>query len=89
MTYTRRELERVAPERAGGRLWMARLRRFWKGYLRVAAGLAGLFGAIILTLQYFLILPVFAVIARRVAAKEPEGWSAVEPGRNGPLGRQY
>jgi hypothetical protein len=89
MTYTRRELDRVAPEQAAGRLWMARLRRFWKAYLRVAAGLAGLFGAIILTLQYYLLLPAFALLARRAARKEPEGWSAVAPTRNRPLERQY
>lgn len=89
MTYTRRELERVAPARAGGRLWTARLRRFWKAYLRLASGLAGLFGAVILTLQYFLVLPPFALVARRAAAKEPQGWSVVTPDRKGPLGRQY
>lgn len=89
MTYTRRELDRVAPDRAAGRLWMARLRRFWKGYLRLAAGLAGLIGAIILTLQYYLLLPAFALLARRAARKEPQGWSAVAPARNGPLERQY
>jgi rubrerythrin len=30
MTYTRNQLQRVAPERARGRIWTARLRRFWK-----------------------------------------------------------
>lgn len=89
MTYTRRELDRVASKRAGARLWMARTQRFWKAYLRLAAGLASLFGAIVLTLQYYLLLPAFALAARRAARKEPEGWSAVAPARNGLLERQY
>lgn len=89
MTYTRNQLLRVAPERAGARLWTARARRFWKAYLRLAAMLAGLFGAIVLTLQYYVVLPVFALLARRAAKAEPAGWSPVAPERNGALKRQY
>jgi len=89
MTYTRNQLLRVAPERAGARIWTARLRRFWKAYLRLAAALAGLIGALILTLQFFLVLPPFALLARRAAKKEPLGWAPIAPERNGPLERQY
>lgn len=89
MTYTRTQLQRVAPERADRRIWTARLRRFWKAYLRVAAALAGLVGGLILTLQFYLLLPVFALLARRAARKEPQGWSPVAPERNGALDRQY
>lgn len=89
MTYTRNQLERVAPERARARIWTARLRRFWKAYLRIAAALAGIFGAIILTLQFFLVLPPFALLARRAAKAEPQGWSPIAPERNGALSRQY
>jgi len=89
MTYTRAQLQRVAPQRAGRRVWVARLRRFWKAYLRLAAALAGLVGGVVLTLQYFLILPVFALAARRAAKAEPPGFSSVAPERNGPLTGQY
>ena len=61
---------------------MARLRRFWKAYLRLAAGLAGLIGAIILTLQFLLLLPFFAWHAQRAARKEAPGWTPIAPDRN-------
>ena len=89
MTYTRAQLQRVAPQRAARRIWVARLRRFWKAYLRLAAGLAGLVGGVVLTLQYFLILPVFALAARRAAKAEPPGFSPIAPERNGRLTGQY
>jgi rubrerythrin len=89
MTYTRNQLQRVAPERAGARIWTARLRRFWKAYLRLASALAGLIGAVILTLQFFLVLPLFALLARRAAKKEAPGWTAIAPERNSSLEKQY
>lgn len=89
MTYTHRQLRRVAPERAAARIWTARLRRFWKAYLRLASGLAGLAGTVILTLQFFLILPPFALLARRAGRKETPGWTPVAPARNGSLEREY
>lgn len=89
MTYTRNQLDRVAPERARMRIWTARLRRFWKAYLRLASALAGAFGAIILTLQFYVVLPLFAWLAQRAARAEPAGWTPIPPDRNGPLGRQY
>jgi hypothetical protein len=75
MSYTRHELGRVAPRKQGWLLWKARLGRLWKGYLRFAVALAGLMGAIILTLQYFILLPVFALGAKRAAKREKEGWA--------------
>ena len=89
MTYTRAQLQRVAPQRADRRIWAARLRRMWKAYLRLAAGLAGLVGGVVLTLQYYLILPPFALAARRAAKAEPLGFTPVAPSRNGPLTGQY
>jgi rubrerythrin len=89
MTYTKKELQRVAPKGAGGRIWMARLRRFWKAYLRLASGLAALVGAVILTLQYLIVLPLFAWQAQRAAKRETLGWSPVAPERNGALDGQY
>jgi hypothetical protein len=89
MTYTRAQLMRVAPERAGRRIWAARLRRFWKAYLRLASALAGLIGAVVLTAQYLIVLPLFALAAKRAARREGEGWSPIAPTRNGALDRQY
>ena len=89
MTYTRKELERVAPQAAGRRVWMARGRRFWKAYLRLASGLAGLIGAVILTVQFLVILPAFAWAAQRAGKREALGWSVVAPKRSGPLDGQY
>lgn len=82
MTYTRHELGRVAPRKQGWLLWKARLGRLWKGYLRFAVALAGLMGGIILTLQYFILLPVFALGAKRAAKREPEGWSPARDKRD-------
>ena len=89
MTYTRDQLRRRAPQRADRHIWGARLRRIWKAYLRLAAALAGLIGGVVLTLQYFLILPFFALAARRAARSEPLGFTPIAPERNGPLTSQY
>ena len=75
MNYTYAQLRRVAPKKHGLRLWLARLSRLWKGYLRISAAVAGLFGAILLTVQYFVLLPVFAFLAKRAAKKESNGFS--------------
>jgi hypothetical protein len=91
MDYTRSQLERLAPARLGRRqLWLARASRLWKGYLRAASALAGLLGTLVLVAQYFLILPVFALLAKRAARRERAGWS--EPIRRegrAALERQY
>ena len=79
VTYTRSQLERVAPHRQRRHLWAARASRLWKGYLRIATALAGVLGTFVLLAQYFLILPVFAVLAKRAARRERSGWS--EPTR--------
>ena len=73
MNYTRAELARVSPERQRGLLWKARLSRLWKAYLRFAVALAGLFGTILLTLQYFILLPPFAWVSKRAARRAPDG----------------
>jgi rubrerythrin len=82
MSYTRHELGRVAPKKQGWLLWKARLGRLWKGYLRFAVALAGLIGGVILTLQYFILLPVFALGAKRAARKEPQGWAPARDKRD-------
>jgi hypothetical protein len=75
MNYTHAQLKRVSPKHHGLRLWAARLSRLWKGYLRLAAALANVIGGIVLTVQYFVVLPIFALMAKRSARKELPGWT--------------
>jgi len=75
--YTHDELRRVARRRSGRVLWWARMRRLWKAYLRFATAFAGMMAGLILTLQYFVLLPPFALLARRNARKEKTGWIVV------------
>lgn len=76
-SYTYAELRRVAPRRSRRVLWWARMRRLWKAYLRFATALAGLIAGVVLTLQYFLLLPPFAWMAKRAARREKTGWIIV------------
>ena len=89
MNYTRRELERVSPRRQHILLWRARLGRLWKGYLRFAIAFAGLVSAVLLTVQYFILLPPFAWAAQRAARREKQGWTPIRPERNQRLSGQY
>jgi rubrerythrin len=75
--YTHGELRRIAPRRSRRVLWWARLRRLWKAYLRFATFFAGLIAGVVLTLQYFLLLPPFAWLAKRAARREKTGWIVV------------
>jgi hypothetical protein len=74
MDYTRRELVRVSPKKHGLRLFQARAHRLWKAYLRVATALAGVLGGVVLVVQYFVVLPLFALLAKRSAKTEKRGW---------------
>jgi rubrerythrin len=90
MRYTRSQLERLVPEHHRRHLWRARASRLWKGYLRVAAALAGALGALVLVAQYFVVLPVFALLAKRAAGRERPGWTARAPrGERPSLRSQY
>lgn len=89
MGYTLTQLARVEPTRHKRHLWRARLSRLWKAYLRVASGLAGIMGSLLLTIQYFVLLPPFAWMAKHAAREERSGWTPVSPGRNDSLDRQY
>jgi len=88
MNYTLTQLVRVSPQRHRAKLWRARLTRLWNAYLRVASALAGVMGGIVLTVQYFVVLPIFALLSKRAAAREPEGWRPVDA-VNIDLNRQY
>jgi rubrerythrin len=74
MNYTHAQLQRVCPKKYGTKLLVARAKRLWKGYLRVATAIASVLGAVMLLAQYFLVLPVFAWLARRAAHREPLGF---------------
>ncbi len=89
MNYTLTQLARVEPKRHTRHLWRARLSRLWKAYLRLATGLAGILGSTLLTIQYFVLLPPFAWLAKRAARREHVGWTIVSPGRSEALDRQY
>jgi len=89
MNYTLTQLIRVSPERHRGRIWRARFSRLWKAYLRGASALAGAIGGVILTIQYFAILPLFAFLAKRAERRESPGWTTISPQRNRSLSTQY
>ena len=89
MNYTLMQLARVEPKRHRRHLWWARFSRLWKVYLRLATGLAGILGSMLLTIQYFVLLPPFAWLAKRAAHRERSGWTMVSPGHSDSLDRQY
>src|SRR5215813_6386773 len=89
MGYTLTQLVRVEPKQHSRHLWRARLSRLWKAYLRLATGVAGILGSLVLTIQYFVLLPPFAWLAKRAARREGSGWITVSPGRTDSLSRQY
>jgi hypothetical protein len=74
MNYTYTQLARVLPKSYRRQVWLARASRLWKRYLRVAAAVAGVMGAAMLTIVYFVVLPPFAWLAKRAARREPAGW---------------
>jgi len=89
MTYTLKQLHRLDPKRHRWVIWRARLRRLWRAYLRLAGAIGALFGAVVLSAEYFLVLPPFALLARHAALSEPQGWQAVDDARARDLTRQY
>jgi hypothetical protein len=82
MTYSRSQLERVSQSGYRFRLWLARGQRFWRGYLRLAGAIAGTIGSLVLAVQYFVILPPFALAAKRAARRQgasdrlESGWTS-------------
>lgn len=87
MSYTRRQLSRIAPRKQGVRLWQARASRLWKLYLRIATAIAGVLGTLLLRVQYFVLLPPFAFLAKRAARSESPGFAKSRPA--GSLTSQY
>ena len=89
MNYTYTQLARVMPKAHRGQIWRARGSRLWKRYLRVAAAVANLFGTVMISAVYFVVLPLFASAAKRSARREPQGWRPIERERSGSATSQY
>ena len=77
MNYTYTQLARVSPRSYRWQVWRARASRLWKRYLGVATAVAGLIGATLLTIMYFILLPPFAWLAKRAARRERPGWTPI------------
>src|SRR6185295_15888771 len=74
MNYTYTQLARISPASYRRQVWRARASRLWKRYLRFAAVIAAVFGTVMLTIQYFVLVPPFAWLAKRAEKREPAGW---------------
>src|SRR5580765_4591246 len=81
MNYSYRQLARISPRSHRWQIWRARGNRLWKRYLRVAAAIAAFFGAAMISLLYFVVLPPFAWLARRAQRRETSGWTPIPAGR--------
>lgn len=89
MNYAFSQLIRVAPRHHRKRLWSARFSRLWKSYLRVATAIADVIARVVLTVQYFVLLPPFVIFAKRAARREKPGWVPIPSDENDSLTRQY
>src|SRR3954466_9830772 len=86
MNYTYTQPAGVLPHAYRRQVWWARANRLWKRYLRVAAAIASVLGAAVLTVMYFILLPPFAWLARRAERREPRGWIPISPSTNDSTG---
>ena len=89
MNYTYTQLARISPRSYRRHVWRARASRLWKRYVRVAAALAGVLGTIVLTIQYFVLLPPFAWLAKRAQRREPTGWTPIARDRRDSPASEY
>ena len=89
MNYTYTQLARISPGSYRRHVWRARASRLWKRYVRVAVALAGLLGTIVLTIQYFVLLPPFAWLAKRAQRREPLGWTPISRDRRDSPASEY
>lgn len=89
MRYTKTQLARMDPGRNRRTLWGARAGRLWRAYLHVAGALAGFLGGVVLTAQYYVLLPSFAILAKRAERRESLGWHAASAPGRGALKSQY
>jgi hypothetical protein len=89
MNYTYTQLARIAPQSHRPHVWRARASRLWNRYLRLAAAVAGVLGALVLTIIYFVVLPPFAWLAKRASRREPAGWTPIASAGERSLTSQY
>jgi rubrerythrin len=89
MNYTYTQLTRVSPQSYRWQVWRARASRLWKRYLGIATALANVVGSVVLTIVYFTVLPPFAWLARRAAAREPIGWARITRDTDDTSNSQY
>jgi hypothetical protein len=89
MNYTYTQLARIAPRTYRRHVWHARSKRLWNRYLRVAAASAGVFGGVMLTMIYFVLLPPFAWLAKRAARRDGAGWTPIPHTRDASPRSQY
>jgi hypothetical protein len=89
MNYTYTQLARISPRTYRRQVWLARASRLWTRVVRLAAALGALMGAAGLTLLYFVLLPPFAWVAKRVSKREGAGWSPVSARTDAPPTSQY
>jgi hypothetical protein len=89
MNYTYTQLARLLPASYKRQVWRARATRLWNRYLRLAAGIAGVIGGTLLVLQYFVLLPPFAWLAKRAERREPDGWAPISGDRRDAPASQY
>ena len=89
MNYTYTQLARVVPRSYRRQVWSARASRLWKRYLRVAAAVASVMGALVLTIMYFVVLAPFAWLAKRAHRRERVGWTPIAPADHGAQESQY
>jgi len=84
MNYTYTQLARVLPRSYRRQVWQARASRLWKRYVRAAAAVAGVMGAAVLTIIYFVVLGPFAWLAKRAERREPAGWRPIARDQESP-----
>lgn len=87
--YSYAQLRRVSPKGYWLHILWAQLGILWKAYLRLALTIAGVMGGVVLTVQYFTLLPLFALLAKRSAKRELAGWTPSRAPEASPLGAQY
>ena len=86
MNYSYTQLARIQPQSYKRQVWMARANRVWKRYLRLAMAIANVIGVTMLTVIYFVVLPVFALFAKRAERREPLGWTPISRSGDSPKG---
>lgn len=89
MQYSLDQLQRVSPAGSAALLWKTRLRRLWRAYLRVATAIAGVIASVLLTIQYFVLLPPFALVAKRAERRERTGWMPISAADERLPGREF